>query len=131
MKKCKALAENLRFVVGLDPQSLFRVEGTETCLQLAQNICIHGVSSGEIGSIFFCSGVILTTAPVIPKASIFITACEPTYRGDMVRPCAVGHLCRGYFRAQPMPDGIAPRPAFALLGAGTGAPDGVASVGLS
>jgi hypothetical protein len=53
MKKCKALAENLCFVVGLDPLSLFRVEGPEACLQLAQDICVHGVTFGEIGSIFF------------------------------------------------------------------------------
>src|SRR2546430_8360088 len=35
------------------------------------------------------------------------------------------------FRAQTMPDRVPPRPAFALLGVGTGASDGVASVGLN
>src|SRR5258707_1256293 len=34
------------------------------------------------------------------------------------------------FRAQSVPDGISPRPVFALLGVGTCASDGVASVGL-
>jgi hypothetical protein len=38
----QALAEDLRLVVRLDTQSLSRVEQSETFLQFAQDIFVHG-----------------------------------------------------------------------------------------
>ena len=48
----EALAEDLRLVVRLDAQSLSRVERSETFLQFAQDIVVHGITSSEIGSTF-------------------------------------------------------------------------------
>src|SRR5664280_3625807 len=52
VKGDKALAEILRLVVRLDAQSLSRVERSETFLQFAQDIFVHGITSSEIGSTF-------------------------------------------------------------------------------
>src|SRR5450759_2065715 len=52
VKGGKALAEILRLVVRLDAQSLSRVERSETFLQFAQDIFVHGITSSEIGSTF-------------------------------------------------------------------------------
>src|ERR1700681_2282364 len=52
VKEDEALAENLRLVVRLDAQSLSRVERSETFLQFAQDIFVHGITSSEIGSTF-------------------------------------------------------------------------------
>src|SRR6267143_5143508 len=51
----EVLAEDLRLVVRLDAQSLSRVERSETFLQLAQDILVHGITSSEIGSTFHVS----------------------------------------------------------------------------
>ena len=48
----------------VDPQSLSRVEGPETCLQLAQDIGVRGVPA-EIGSIPFGAQA-LTDADQLP-----------------------------------------------------------------
>src|ERR1700682_2449219 len=48
----EALAEDLRLLVRLDAQSLSRVERSETFLQFAQDIFVHGITSSEIGSTF-------------------------------------------------------------------------------
>ena len=48
----EALAEDLRLVVRLDAQSLSRVERSETFLQFAKDIVVHGITSSEIGSTF-------------------------------------------------------------------------------
>src|ERR1700730_9352157 len=52
VKEDEALAEDLRLVVGLDAQSLFRVERSETFRYFAQDIFVHGITSSEIGSTF-------------------------------------------------------------------------------
>src|SRR6185295_10158825 len=52
MKEGKPLAKDLCFVVGLDPQSLPCVERSETFLQFARDIFIHGITSSKIGRIF-------------------------------------------------------------------------------
>jgi hypothetical protein len=41
----EALAEDLRLVVRLDAQSLSRVERSETFLQFAKDIFVHGITS--------------------------------------------------------------------------------------
>jgi hypothetical protein len=41
MKKSKALAEDLRFMVPFDPQALPRVKWSKTFFQLAQNFFVH------------------------------------------------------------------------------------------
>ena len=46
------MAKDLCFVVRLDPQSLSCVERSETFLQFAQDIFVHGITSSKIGSIF-------------------------------------------------------------------------------
>src|ERR1019366_4971300 len=48
----QAFAEDLRLVVGLDTQSLSRAERSETFLQFAQDIFVHGITSSEIDSTF-------------------------------------------------------------------------------
>src|SRR5450756_653474 len=48
----QAFAEDLRLVVRLDTQSLSRAERSETCLQFAQDIFVHGITSSKIGSSF-------------------------------------------------------------------------------
>src|SRR6266480_5009326 len=40
----EAVAEDLRLVVSLDPQSLSRMERSKTLLQFAQNIFVHPVT---------------------------------------------------------------------------------------
>src|ERR1019366_6598149 len=52
VKGDEALAEDLRLVVRLDTQSLSRLERSETFLQFAQDIFVHGITSSEIGSTF-------------------------------------------------------------------------------
>jgi len=52
VKEDEALAEDLRLVVRLDGQSLSGVERSETFLQFAQDIFVHGITSSEIGSTF-------------------------------------------------------------------------------
>src|ERR1035437_8456337 len=52
VKGDEALAEILRLVVRLDAQSLSRAERSETFLQFAQDIFVHGITSSEIGSTF-------------------------------------------------------------------------------
>jgi hypothetical protein len=48
----EALAEDLRPVVRLDAQSLSRVERSETFLQFAKDIFVHGITSSKIDWIF-------------------------------------------------------------------------------
>src|ERR1700730_14129033 len=48
----EALAEDLCLVVRLNPQSLSRMERSETLLHFAQDIFVHGTTSSEIGSTF-------------------------------------------------------------------------------
>jgi hypothetical protein len=55
VKEDEALAEDLRLVVRLDAQSLFREERSETFLKFAQDVIGHGTTSSQIGSICFCS----------------------------------------------------------------------------
>jgi hypothetical protein len=45
VKEEEALAEDLRLVVRLDAQSLSRVERSETFLQFAKDILVHGITS--------------------------------------------------------------------------------------
>jgi hypothetical protein len=45
VKEEEALAEDLRLVVRLDAQSLSRVERSETFLQFAKDIFVHGITS--------------------------------------------------------------------------------------
>jgi hypothetical protein len=52
MKEGKPLAEDLRFVIGLDSQSLSGVDWSETLLQFAQDICVHGITSSKISAAF-------------------------------------------------------------------------------
>src|SRR5882724_8097753 len=52
MKEGKPLAKDLCFVVRLDPQSLPCVERSETFIQFAQDIFVHGITSSKIGWIF-------------------------------------------------------------------------------
>jgi hypothetical protein len=52
VKEEEALAEDLRLLVRLDAQSLSRVERSETFLQFAQDIFVHGITSSKIGWIF-------------------------------------------------------------------------------
>jgi hypothetical protein len=52
MKEGKPLAEDLRFVIGLDSQSLSGVDWPETLLQFAQDICVHGITSFKISTAF-------------------------------------------------------------------------------
>jgi hypothetical protein len=52
MKEDKPLAEDLRFVIGLDSQSLSGVDRSETLLQFAQDICVHGITSSKISAAF-------------------------------------------------------------------------------
>src|SRR5213080_1337165 len=68
----EALAEGLRFVVHLDPQSLSCVERSETFLQFAQDIFVHGITSSKIGSIFYWSIGLCQTLQSIPFGQ---TAC--------------------------------------------------------
>jgi hypothetical protein len=48
----EAVAEDLCLVVRLDTQSLSRLERSETLLQFAHDIFVHGTTSSEIGSTF-------------------------------------------------------------------------------
>src|SRR5437660_12703436 len=41
VKESQALAEGLRFVIGLDPQPLLRMHRSATLLQLRQNVFVH------------------------------------------------------------------------------------------
>src|SRR4029077_8844008 len=52
----QAFAEDLRRVVRLDTQSLSRVERSETFLQFAQDIFVHGITSSKpsVGSLRLC-----------------------------------------------------------------------------
>jgi hypothetical protein len=52
MKEDKPLAKDLRFVIGLDSQSLSGVDWSETLLQFAQDICVHGITSSKISAAF-------------------------------------------------------------------------------
>jgi hypothetical protein len=52
MKEGESLAEDLRLVIGLDPQSLSCVDRSETLLQFMQDVVVHGITSSEIGSVF-------------------------------------------------------------------------------
>jgi len=52
MKEDKPLAKDLRFVIGLDSQSLSGVDRSETLLQFAQDICVHGITSSKISAAF-------------------------------------------------------------------------------
>src|ERR1700738_2582431 len=52
MKGEEALAEDLCLEARLDTQSLSRMERSETPLQFAQDIFVHGITSSEIGSTF-------------------------------------------------------------------------------
>jgi hypothetical protein len=45
MEEGKPLAKDLRFVILLDPQSLSCVDRSETLLQFAQDILVHGIIS--------------------------------------------------------------------------------------
>ena len=65
----EALAEDLCLVVRLDTQSLSRMERSETLLQFAQDIFVHGTTSSEIGSTFHGS-----TRPSQTLQSIFLSA---------------------------------------------------------
>src|SRR3981081_4121123 len=62
----EALAEDLRLLVCLDAQSLSRVERSETFLQFAQDIFVHGITSSEIGSTFHGSTRPCQTLQSIP-----------------------------------------------------------------
>src|SRR6476660_1917709 len=66
MKEGKPLAKDLCFVVSLDPQSLSCVERSETFLQFAQDILVHGITSSEIGSTFHGSARPCQTLRSIP-----------------------------------------------------------------
>jgi hypothetical protein len=68
----EALAEDLCFVIGLDPQSLSCVDRPETFLQFAQEILVHGIISSEIGSIFHAGISLCQTLQSIPFGQ---TAC--------------------------------------------------------
>src|SRR5450759_5052909 len=48
----QTFAEDFRLMVRLDTQSLSRTERSETFLQFAQDIFVHGITSSEIGSTF-------------------------------------------------------------------------------
>src|SRR3977135_3929569 len=48
MKEDEALAEDLRLAVGLDAQSLFRVERSETFREFAQDLFVQGITSSGI-----------------------------------------------------------------------------------
>src|ERR1700722_9800186 len=48
----QAFAEDLRLVVPLDTHSLSCAERSETFLQFAEDIFVHGITSSEIGSTF-------------------------------------------------------------------------------
>jgi hypothetical protein len=65
MKEGEPLAKDLGFVVGLDPQSLSRVEWPETFLQFAQDLFVHEIPSSEIGSIFPGNIRLYQTLPII------------------------------------------------------------------
>ena len=52
MKEGKPLTKDLRFVIGLDSQSLSRVDRSETLLQFAQDICVHEITSSKISAAF-------------------------------------------------------------------------------
>src|ERR1700676_4400377 len=52
VKEEETLAEDLPLVVHLDPQTLSCVQRSETFLQFAQDIFVHGITSSEIGSTF-------------------------------------------------------------------------------
>jgi hypothetical protein len=52
MKEGKPLAEDLRFVIDLDSQSLSCMDWSETLLQFAQDICVHGITSFKISTAF-------------------------------------------------------------------------------
>jgi hypothetical protein len=56
MEEGASLAKDLRFVIGLDSQSLSGVDRSETLLQFMQDIAVHGMTPSEIGSIFEASG---------------------------------------------------------------------------
>src|SRR5258705_339655 len=62
----EALAEDLRLLVRLDAQSQSRVERSETFLQFAQDILVHGITSSEIGSTFHGSARPCQTLQSIP-----------------------------------------------------------------
>src|SRR5258708_15154228 len=62
----EALAEYLCLLVRLDAQSLSRVERSETFLQFAQDILVHGIISSEIGSTFHGSARPCQTLQSIP-----------------------------------------------------------------
>ena len=65
----EALAEDLCLVVRLDTQSMSRMERSETLLQFAQEIFVHGTTSSEIGSTFM-------ETPGPPKIfRVFLSAC--------------------------------------------------------
>src|SRR5256885_14173067 len=62
----EALAEDLCLVVRLDTQSLSRMQRSETPLQFAQDIFVHGTTSSEIGSTFHGSTRPCQTLQSIP-----------------------------------------------------------------
>ena len=69
MKEGKPLAKDLCFVVPLDPQSLPCVERSETFLQFAQDIFVHGITSSKVGWIFQGSISLCQTLQRIPETT--------------------------------------------------------------
>ena len=45
VKESQALAERLRFVIGLDPKSPLCMNASETLLQLGKNVLVHLATS--------------------------------------------------------------------------------------
>ena len=46
MKEVQTLAKNLGFVINLDPQAQARMQRTQSLLQFAHFLIIHGISPG-------------------------------------------------------------------------------------
>src|SRR4030081_1643573 len=75
----EALAEDLRLLVRLDAQSLSRVERSETFLQFAQDIFVHGITSSETAR----SSMLLDTTAYSLRAKRRWLICTPGPGGRM------------------------------------------------
>jgi hypothetical protein len=73
MEEGKPLAKDLCLVVRLDPQSLSCVDRSETFLQFAQDIFVHGLTSSEIGSIFVGASVSAGHYRVFPSGNQLVS----------------------------------------------------------
>jgi len=69
MKEGKPLAKHLCFMIRLDPQSLSCVKRSETFLEFAQDIFVHGITSSKIGWIFEQSIGLCQTLQSIPETT--------------------------------------------------------------